>query len=291
MNKPNDLEKKYTYYCSFSTPELEQLLKIDFFNLEQNGLSPEEINLILEILSERKENETHNTTFDVDAGWNSFKKNYLPLAKNKEHLFSIPETITNSSIHNKLPILRKNFAATIIIGFIVVGMFSTTTLAQNLFSAVANWTKEIFWFNNNVPVSATEEAAADLESVYRFLETPANLLPTWLPEGFTQTYKEEYETSTEKTVYFFFNNNNSDSYLSISISYLFSDVQNIYEKDSSDVLIYSKGGIDYYIMSNINTKTAIWKNGSFECQIDGTISTSELQQIIDSIPVLSITQE
>lgn len=64
----------------------------------------------------------------------------------------------------------------------------------------------------------------------------------------------------------------------------YAEVSNIYEKDNTKVTIYQKNGIDYYLLSNLNTNTAIWKNDSFECQIDGDISIDELKQIIDSIP-------
>ena len=60
----------------------------------------------------------------------------------------------------------------------------------------------------------------------------------------------------------------------------------IYEKDSEGVVIYQKDGIDYYIISNLNTISAVWKYSSFECQISGNIEKEDLIKMIDSIPSL-----
>ena len=109
-------------------------------------------------------------------------------------------------------------------------------------------------------------------------------MPTWLPDGFVQKDLTGYENSSEKVVYISFENEGNHSFLNITISYLYAEVSNIYEKDNTKVTIYQKNGIDYYLLSNLNTNTAIWKNNSFECQIDGDISIDELKQIIDSIP-------
>ena len=83
-----------------------------------------------------------------------------------------------------------------------------------------------------------------------------------------------------------YENDSSPEFFNISVSYFLSNPTVIYEKDAGDVVIYQKDGIDYYIMSNLNTITAIWKVDSFECQISGNIEREDLIKMIDSIPSL-----
>ena len=110
------------------------------------------------------------------------------------------------------------------------------------------------------------------------------MLPTYLPDGYTFDLQEGYETEQIKFLTLFYTGETEDLFLSLNIVYFYENINTPYEKDSSDITIYQKNGIDYYIMGNLNTNTAIWKNNSFEFQIDGTISLEELTKIIDYIP-------
>ena len=282
MNINNKSETLYRYYSSFTTPELEKILKLDFFTSEEE-LAPETINIILNILHSRENIEKNE--FNVDKGWDSFKSNYLSFVEKDNSLFDSPNT-TPINVKTKNTFYKKReLAAVLIIGLIMFSAFSTTATAQSLFSYIANWTKETFWFNNDdASVDYNRSTIKlDLENNYNFTDIPDNLLPTWIPKGFVEKSVDIYENSSEKVIYILFEDEEEDSFLSITISQLLTEITKIYEKDDSGVVIYQKNGIDYYLMSNLNTNTAIWKNGSFECQIDGTITPKELKQIINSI--------
>lgn len=284
MNINNKSDVLYKYYSSFTTPQLKTMLKSDFYVSDKKELSSETIETILNILHSRE--NVKNENFNIDDGWNSFKLNYLPFVEQNSTLFDDPTATTTTRKAIKAFYKKREFAAAIVIGMIMTGIFSTTTTAQNLFSYIANWTKETFWFNENN--SSTNYNQSKIKSTlandYDFSKIPDNLLPTWLPDGFVQKDLTGYENSSEKVVYISFENEENHSFLNITISYLYAEVSNIYEKDNTKVTIYQKNGIDYYLLSNLNTNTAIWKNDSFECQIDGDISIDELKQIIDSIP-------
>lgn len=284
MNINNKSDVLYKYYSSFTTPQLKTMLKSDFYASDKKELSSETIETILNILHSRE--NVKNENFNIDDGWNSFKANYLPFVEQNSTLFDDPTATITTHKATKAFYKKREFAAAIVIGMIMTGIFSTTTTAQNLFSYIANWTKETFWFNENN--SSTNYNQSKIKSTlandYDFSKIPDDLLPTWLPDGFVQKDLTGYENSSEKVVYISFENEENHSFLNITISYLYAKVSNIYEKDNTKVTIYQKNGIDYYLLGNLNTNTAIWKNDSFECQIDGDISIDELKQIIDSIP-------
>lgn len=283
MNINNKLKVSYRYYSSLTTPELEKILKLDFFASDEE-LSPETINIILNILKSRE--NTEKNEFNVDKSWDSFISNYLPFVEKNSSIFDSPNTIPIKTKIKETFYKKRNLAAVLVMSIIIFNAFSTTTPAQDLFSYIANWTKEIFWFNNDNASADYDQSTLklDLENNYNFTNIPDNLLPTRIPEGFIEKSVDSYENSSEKVVYILFENEKEDSFFSITISQLLTDITKIYEKDDLEVVIYQKNGSDYYLMNNLNTSTAIWKNGVFECQIDGTITVKELKEIINSIP-------
>ncbi len=169
----------------------------------------------------------------------------------------------------------------------MIGLFSTTTTAQNFFNYVASWTKDTFWFDHTEQTTYSKQPNNIYSNLGIFFDserlTP-DMLPTYLPDGYTFDLQEGYETEQIKFLTLFYTGETEDLFLSLNIVYFYENINTPYEKDSSDITIYQKNGIDYYIMGNLNTNTAIWKNNSFEFQIDGTISREELTKIIDSIP-------
>lgn len=152
---------------------------------------------------------------------------------------------------------------------------------------MATWTKETFQFiSPQEPQDSTHSLKAEFDRLFDPIEVPEYLLPTWLPEHFTKIAEDGYESMSDIFYKFLYESDVSDQFVGISVSYILSNPTVIYEKDDGEVVIYQKDGIDYYMMSNLNTITAIWKYGSFECQISGDISWEDLKKMIDSIPPL-----
>lgn len=137
-------------------------------------------------------------------------------------------------------------------------------------------------FSSEVPT--TKNLELDLDKHFGFTHIPENLLPTWIPEDYSYDDISELETDDMKMIRYFFRGENENEIISIFVFYLYNDIKINYEKDHSPVEIFEKDGITYYLMGNINTNTFIWRNGAFECQVDGTVSREVLKQMIDSIP-------
>lgn len=124
----------------------------------------------------------------------------------------------------------------------------------------------------------------DFSPYFKFTSVPRNLLPTWIPDEYYLYKIEEMETDRFKMVMAIYSSENEGQIFSISATYLYEDVKFNYEKDDSPIEIIEKDDIQYYIMGNLNTNTFVWRNGSFECQVDGTVSRDVLKQMIASIP-------
>ena len=120
---------------------------------------------------------------------------------------------------------------------------------------MANWTKDTFWFSHSEEPDVS--LITEFETAFSPTEIPEYLLPTWLPDHFTKTIEGGYEQKTEIFKKILYENDSSPEFFNISVSYFLSNPTVIYEKDAGDVVIYQKDGIDYYIMSNLNTITAI----------------------------------
>ena len=54
-------------------------------------------------------------------------------------------------------------------------------------------------------------------------------------------------------------------------------------KDGNPPVIYEKGGIQHYIMTDYDIRKAVWMQGAIQCIISGSVTEEEMKQIIDSI--------
>lgn len=285
MKKENLSQNKHTYFSSLSEQELKNLLIADFQSTDGELLTAEEIDMILGILSEREKAAGIPAEKEAEKSWESFVENYLPLAEQGITLYDYPkEPSQQKRIGKKGFFHGRNIVAAVFVCCLILGTFSATTNARELFSNAANWTKDTFWFSHQNEENAPLKA--EFDAVLSPIEIPEYLLPTWIPDHFTKTLEDGYELKSEVFHKFFYESDSSSEFFGISVSYFFSDPTVIYEKDDGEVVIYQKDGIDYYIMSNLNTITAIWKVGSFECQISGNIEREDLIKMIDSIPSL-----
>lgn len=289
MNGNKKTKDKFTYFSSLTLQELEHLLKIDFQLPEKNFLTAEEIQMILEIILHKEEATGHTLNFDVKKGLDSFKKNYLPLAEKGITLYDLPEnSFPNSRPEKQQFYCRKNIIAAALVLFIVLSVFSTATNARELFSHAANWTKENFWFapNEGIENNPSSVLMKDFYDAFLPMEIPEGLLPTWLPENLSKASEHSYELGSKKFKKVIYEDTSSGTVLGISIAYLDADTTTIYEKDSTAVIIYQNNGIDFYIINNLDTISAIWRHDSFECQISGNINRDDLLKMVQSVSYL-----
>lgn len=107
------------------------------------------------------------------------------------------------------------------------------------------------------------------------------LFPTWVPERFEMS--DIYATYIELGIRFYISFSSIDGYLLMQASEISPDYYNKIESSQLDYQTLKIHGINYYFVSDVNAEKVTWQNGTIDCQLYGTVSSEELQQMIISI--------
>ena len=111
---------------------------------------------------------------------------------------------------------------------------------------------------------------------------PDNLLPTYLPEGYT-TELVDCESNVTFVTLLCLLEKKDDSIMLEYTMYQSNQVTEKTQKDEDDPNAYERGGITHYIMTNYETYYAVWTVDNVECVILGALSYEELTKMINSI--------
>lgn len=131
----------------------------------------------------------------------------------------------------------------------------------------------------------TQEIHTYIQDIFSSVNIPDNLIPSTFPEGFSIVNKKHFEDEMDIIGTIYLEKNDTDEYITYRVYYhLTNDSIAYYEKDDTDVTMLEQDNINYYIFNNIDSSVLVWRNGSFETMIDSTLSESELEQIVNSIP-------
>lgn len=136
---------KYTLLNNMSTEALKSLIRQDCFGSEEDQLSDDIIEIILEIISQR---EQERCDIDVSALWKNFQEEYSPELKNEEmNLHNIIDNPVNadSTICRK-PIKTLRHLLVAVLLCLLFGNCIAFASGINLFDYIANWTEETFQF-------------------------------------------------------------------------------------------------------------------------------------------------
>lgn len=173
-------------------------------------------------------------------------------------------------------------AATVCVVFTV--MIGAQAMGTDVFGHLSQWTDEVFFFI--LPTRRPSEYYAPFRDALIEHDLPSELAPSWYPEGF-RTNGPVYDEGNPlcDSVYMYFINDEERRF-SIYVDHYFA-MENLaggfYEKDPSDVELYTSNGRTFYIMSNLNTVTAVWADDDMAAMIEGFLSVEEMKQIIDSM--------
>ena len=262
-----------TIYNSMATDELEEILRLDAEMPEGQETDIEKILYIMEVLAERKRNNSHTGKTALEA-YESFKQNYMPETDN--HVIPI------KAKRNAPRWVRSLAATAAVLAIVLTGTITAKAFGIDVWKAVVQWSQETFHFgdwgdsdpNNTQSYSSLQEALEQGE-----ITTP--LVPTWFPDGYEladikveisplkKTYKAKY--AKEEQV------------LRITIQDYLEDDSVYVEQSEGLVEEYTVSGISYYLFSNQDQSRAAWRYESYECDISGDVTIEELKTMIDSI--------
>ena len=260
-------------YNSMATEELEEILRLDAEMPEGQESDTDKILYIMEVLAERKRNNSHTGKTALEA-YESFKQNYMP---------ETDSNIIPVRTKRGCPRWARGLVATAaMLAILIAGSVTAKAFGFDIWKAVVQWTQETFHFgnwgdsdpNNNRSYSSFQEA---LEQG----NVPTWLVPTYIPDEFNITEIKVEQTPMKKTYKVIYSN--GEDYLRITVQdHLEGDP---YYVEQSDGLVeeYEVSGITYYLVSNHGQNRAVWLYESHECDISGDVTIEELRKMVDSI--------
>ncbi|MEA4895639.1 MAG: DUF4367 domain-containing protein [Oscillospiraceae bacterium] len=296
--------RDYSKFDSMSTEMLEDILRADSQLPDGENSDTDAILYIMEVIAKREKENTTGKFTDVDDAWASFSKNYLPCIKDDKSLYDFEDTektgikqtpfIQPSRPLKNRRLMRVASIAVAISVLLLAGTVTASALGFDLWSAIAEWTKDTFGFSNAATnTQITQEPSAD--SQYKSLQDALDnydisekIAPTWFPEGYSLEKIDVNETPAQTTIHAKYSNKNKEE-ISFNITLLSKPSSRTYEKDGSNVTVYSTNKVEYYIMTNMDQTTIAWRVNNYECSILGSFTLQEAEKIIDSIYERNLT--
>ena len=288
MSKNNQYESD-AYLDQLSMEQLEDLLRADLNAPDEEN--DEAVFHILEVMKQREKENPTGRLPDKNKAWQEFQKYYNIPEGEGQSLYPVrsdPESQSAPTSTKKNRRFRPR--KVLVVAAVLVLMFGSMLTAQaagvDVFGAIGRWTEEKFHFEIT---PASEDGTTD----YTFREVSTergfskNLIPTWYPEGFEAFEPEDnsIEDYVNSVYCQYINKEENRSYLAmVSQYYDPSSIEStVYEKDETEVEIYEHDGKNFYIMSNLDSETATWSDGTFKIDIVGQLTVDEIKHIIDSI--------
>lgn len=287
MSEQLDRSKRdFSKFDSMTTEALQQILRLDAMKPGCEESDTEELLYIMEVLADRRKNDSTYTGKTPQQAFEDFQKYYMPEVSDDDAADTAPAK------HKKYSVLWPRRIATVAAALAIV--FLTTISANafgfDLFGKVAKWSKEFFHFegipDTTIIANATISNENDFSSLHQALssyEISQKLAPTWLPDCYVLAEFRITETPNENVFYSKHINASTNDELSITIKQVL--VGNPFNIEKSDDLveIYTANGIAYYIFQNYDTIHVSWVVENFECIIICKLPIDTVKEIIDSI--------
>lgn len=189
----------------------------------------------------------------------------------------------------RLPLCRVAAVAAMLA--VVCTLIIPASATEYLHTLFGKWTSELFTFvsgseDHTIPsasLSAKEYSNPGLAEFAQALENAgitANVVPTWLPEGYILEELDTYIIDGSTTVHVGFSNN--DRYITYTVQTP-AELSSLYEKDDRAITVYERNNITHYIFYNLDNVIATWTDGIIRCSFGGSVTVDEMKQIIDSI--------
>lgn len=271
-----------------STEELNDILDA---SIEPDArISTDTIMLVLEVLEARAEDMQMP---DLDAAWEAIKNENLPQAdqaasKNKHEM-------DNKNEHTVEPLRpkRRSFtkvagiAAAVALVIFAAGTLITPVEGTNLWTVIANWTKETLGISTEgekVEDSEIPEQLVELsERLKEYKLDVPYLLPTYIPKGYhtTATIVDERDDA----IVVICQMENGSEAIAIQYSLLKEEVDGsqIQKNEDNPEIYLAADGTPVYIIQNMDVYNAIWTKGDIEIMILNIPAKEELIKMIDSI--------
>lgn len=275
---PNQNDRRKTSASSYddmTDEELRQILRSDAEKAECDSTDMEQLLCIMEELAKRS--KIRNEAQDPKATWKAFKKYYL---FNK---IPAPEKHPVKGRRWKRGLVAAAAAVALFVGGTVVG-----AIFPDLFENIAKWTDETFYFDVTEQPPRTGELHKAPRDDYKDLQEAltdygitAQLVPTWIPEGY-ELHEVKVHVNNDRRR-FYAGYLKDGKLINIEIQDCLTESALQIHQSLSNANIYTKEGVAYYIFPNLEHLNAVWVAEGFECRICGPVTADEIENMIDSI--------
>ena len=272
-------QQDYARYDQMSTAELEQLLRLDFQALEEDGSDLDAILYISDLLARRK------GLTDSHAAWEQFQTKYRPYADGRS-LYSLdnedgaqtPEAIQAPSAPAQARLtrrLRRLAVLAAVLAALLVGGIAARAAGVDLLGVIAQWTDETFRF-----------VSPDASSTPSPIETPSQPQSILQAAGMENRFPGIKITELDDRVSANTTFSLDDRFYSVVVVHFLQPQKQtgFFEKDDTPVEEYVHNDQTFYILSNLDTLTATSYDGAFMTIIAGSLTREEIKAVIDSIP-------
>lgn len=277
-------DSEFAKYDAMSTEELQQILRENASKPVGEESDSQALFYIMEVLAKRR--KERNEGKSAAEALESFKKNYYTEAETTSDSESAAVTRKRISTGRWR---RGLVAAVAAICILVVGnSITASALGFDLWEIIAKWTQETFHWGYAGQTEETNAPSPDFKNPCQSLQESLDickidtlLVPTWIPDGYTESYVKMDETPMQRRFIAKYQSGNNTIHIRI-VDYL-SGAPSQAEYSDGVLEIYSSADIDYYIISNEDQLQALWIVDNYECCITGPLTLSEIKLMIDSI--------
>ena len=279
----NRRDDEFAKYDAMSTEELQQLLREDASKPVGEESDTDVLFYVMEVLAKRR--KERNEGKSPGEALESFNKHYNTeneISSDSERVHAAPK---RSSIGRWMKGL---IAAAAVFAFVIGGSLTADAMGFDLWEVIAKWTQETFHFGYYGDVEESDDPSpnyanpcASLQEALDKNSITVTLVPTWIPEGYTEGDVEIIQTPKHRAYKARYEN--GDQSIAIRISDYLDSFPTQIERSDTLIEVYRSAGIDYYIFDNEGFLQAVWITDNYECLISGPVTISELKNMIDSI--------
>ena len=280
----NRNEDVFAKYNAMGTEELQQILREDASKPEgQEETSTEALFYIMEVLAQRRRARNEGKT--PEEALEAFHKYY---EEDEESSKTEREPVVRKKNSTAPNWIKRLVAAAAIIILIFSGSITAKAFGFDLWEIIVKWTQETFHFGtpygettNDAPEKDSSEVFLGLQSALDDYDITAKLVPTWMPEGYTEMSVKVQDTPKQRQFAAMYQLEENTIMVRIA-DYLEGEPVQIEQSDSL-LEVYTIGDVDYYIFDNLGQLRVAWVSGRFECCIMGSLSVEELKEMVESI--------
>lgn len=270
--KLNSVASCREFLKELSTSELDRMLQAE---LRKETIDDDLVRLVLSVLEEREKNYPVELNEEIAAAAEDF-----------EGTMKTPRVVPT---RKKLSPVLKAASILLVVGLLLF-VVPQAAHADSFFDLLACWTESVFEFFN-----PTEERDEQPEYVFKTdhpglqqiydavveMGVTDPVVPMWVPEGYEIQDMYVLNQSTDATVYV--EMTRDGEYMLFSMIIHDEEVLLTHEKDIRNVTILELGGVQHYVISNLEEHIVAWVIDGVECSLVTNCHKEELHSLLESI--------